>query len=409
MLEFDGQTLMTGSLEIHLRSSGWSQHRHHLDPAYNDVILHLVLDIDSPPARRLDGKVLPVIMLDNSVLDTHGMVPGVDWSRFGGASCAEELAHHHPTSVREILWELGDRRLAAKSARFEARLTGSPPSEVLYQDLWDGLGYSANRAPMRALAERLPLASLEATLALVPSAKRLRLAQGLLFGVAGFLPMAPADQALANLDGKAAGEIERLWQDHGGPWRDATIPPTTWTRAGVRPANHPVWRLVSGAALVATPEGFVASMLDPFRSQLDAVEHLQQLSCVDGATTLGNERAVGLIGNVLIPFALALAEHTFDTDLSAAASGAWERLRNAESNAITRRAQRQVAGEARLTGLGFRGQQGLIHLDQTLCAPRRCYECPVAAAVLTDGRTDQGPASEAQRRRSSGRSDALGE
>ena len=32
--------------------------------------------------------------------------------------------------------------------------------------------------------------------------------------------------------------------------------------------------------------------------------------------------------------------------------------------------------------LGSRGQQGLIHLDQGFCAPRRCFECPVALRVL---------------------------
>jgi hypothetical protein len=385
MVEFDGQTFVTGSIEIHLQSNGWTQLHHHLDPAYNDVILHLVLRPDSRPTRRQDGGIVPIIKLDSSVLDAMGTAPLVDWSRFGGAVCAEKMTREDPDSVRAILWDLGDRRLAAKSARVEARLTGAPPSEVLYQELWEALGYSANRAPMRALAERLPLASLEAALAFVAPPARLRLAQALLFGLAGFIPFAPADQSMVNLSAMNAAEVERLWQEYGVPWQDLILPPTAWTRAGVRPANHPVRRLLAGSAFVATSAGLVSSMLEPFRSNLDPVEHLQHLSSIDGVTTLGHERAIGLIGNVIIPFVLALAEHTRDTDLSAAASGAWERLANAESNAITRRAQRQVAGPARLTGLGFRGQQGLIHLDQTLCSPRRCYECPIAARVIGDG------------------------
>jgi hypothetical protein len=35
-----------------------------------------------------------------------------------------------------------------------------------------------------------------------------------------------------------------------------------------------------------------------------------------------------------------------------------------------------------MPGLGARGGQGLIHLDAALCAPRRCYECPIARAVI---------------------------
>jgi hypothetical protein len=30
----------------------------------------------------------------------------------------------------------------------------------------------------------------------------------------------------------------------------------------------------------------------------------------------------------------------------------------------------------------MRGEQGLIHLDSSLCAPRRCRECPIARLVI---------------------------
>ncbi len=90
------------------------------------------------------------------------------------------------------------------------------------------------------------------------------------------------------------------------------------------------------------------------------------------------------MANAIVPFALALAEHTGDPDLSESASRAWERLPAADSNQITRRAQRQVAGDRRIAGLGSRGQQGLIHLDASFCSPRRCFECPIAHAVVRE-------------------------
>ncbi|CAA9534462.1 MAG: hypothetical protein AVDCRST_MAG49-155, partial [uncultured Thermomicrobiales bacterium] len=67
-----------------------------------------------------------------------------------------------------------------------------------------------------------------------------------------------------------------------------------------------------------------------------------------------------------------------------AAALAWERLPAADADAVTRRALRQVAGDARVPGLGARGQQGLLQLDATLCSPRRCYECSVAHRVLAE-------------------------
>src|SRR3982750_2777386 len=35
-----GNTLMAGSVELHVRSSQWADHGHGLDPNYNNVILH---------------------------------------------------------------------------------------------------------------------------------------------------------------------------------------------------------------------------------------------------------------------------------------------------------------------------------------------------------------------------------
>jgi hypothetical protein len=110
-----------------------------------------------------------------------------DWGRFGNGVCAPDLVRNEPGQIRAILRRLGDARLAAKAARLEARLTAEPPAEVLYQELWDGLGFSANRQPMRALAALVPLAAFDGALATVPREDREALARALLFGAGGFL------------------------------------------------------------------------------------------------------------------------------------------------------------------------------------------------------------------------------
>ena len=35
--------LITGDIEVHVKSSGWRVHQHHRDPVYNRVILHVVM------------------------------------------------------------------------------------------------------------------------------------------------------------------------------------------------------------------------------------------------------------------------------------------------------------------------------------------------------------------------------
>src|SRR4028119_20531 len=42
LILFNDRELRSGSIEIHLRTQGWIDHGHHLDPAYESVVLHVV-------------------------------------------------------------------------------------------------------------------------------------------------------------------------------------------------------------------------------------------------------------------------------------------------------------------------------------------------------------------------------
>src|SRR5690606_12486185 len=55
-----------GSVEIHIQSSGWRQHRHHEDPAYENVVLHVVWEEDEKILHR-DGTRLPTLELKGRV------------------------------------------------------------------------------------------------------------------------------------------------------------------------------------------------------------------------------------------------------------------------------------------------------------------------------------------------------
>ncbi len=391
LLLFDGRELRAGSVEVHRRTSGWDAHGHATDPRYDDVILHVVQEHDGAETRRHDGGVVPVVELGRTAgfpIDTRMLT--ARWDRFGGEACAPELVATQPEVIRSALWRLGDVRLAGKAARFEALLTGLPPGEVLYRAIWDGLGYSANRAPMGTLAATLPLADIERLLMAAGARERLVVTRALLYGVAGFLPLSPTDATFAQLSPADVADIERRWRAHGVPWHGLTLDPTAWTRARVRPSNHPALRLNTGAAvLAAMRDGLLTGLLGPLRSGADPIETLRGATEIDDSPSLGTDRCAAIVANAVIPFALALAEHTGDSDLSESASRAWERLPAADSNQITRRAQRQVAGDRRIAGLGSRGQQGLIHLDASFCAPRRCFDCPIAHAVVLTGECEE--------------------
>ena len=305
MTSLSNGRLLTGSIEFHLTTSGWKSHGHQRDPAYNDVILHLVGEDDGAETRRADGASVPVVVVGfDAALATDAEV---DWNRVGGAVCAEELARREPGLIVDRMRQLGDRRLATKSAQFEAALTSLTPSQALWAGLLDALGYQANRAPMAELASRLRLLDLERELSLV--AHRFSAAAAMLLGAAGFLPLSPRDAASGALGPEAIAAIEREWarlrRVVAEPMR-----PTEWEAHRVRPANHPVARLLAAASLVAQAEnGLTAMLLDPLRAGMPIPDLLLDLTGRNGVP-LGKDRAIVIGANVLVPFAMALAEQT---------------------------------------------------------------------------------------------------
>ncbi|MBF6607978.1 MAG: DUF2851 family protein [Flavobacterium sp.] len=68
---FNAQILLNGqkwagNVEIHIKSSDWYLHNHHLDPAYDNVILHIVWDHDTDVVRS-NNSPIPVLELNTYV------------------------------------------------------------------------------------------------------------------------------------------------------------------------------------------------------------------------------------------------------------------------------------------------------------------------------------------------------
>src|SRR5690554_1727694 len=64
-VELDGQ-LWAGNVEIHIKSSDWYAHNHESDPAYDNVILHVVWEHDAEIYRK-DGAPIPTLILNDIV------------------------------------------------------------------------------------------------------------------------------------------------------------------------------------------------------------------------------------------------------------------------------------------------------------------------------------------------------
>ncbi|MCJ7605537.1 MAG: DUF2851 family protein, partial [Dehalococcoidales bacterium] len=183
--------LLVGDIEVHTASSGWRAHRHHRDPAYNRVILHVVYRHDTAKEVVMEnGRTVPTLALEHFInatgipvlaphlLDTTSFMP-----------CRGAAARRNPEKIGKVLDAAGDDRFCLKVDAYRRRMNGAEPGQVLYSGIMEALGYSRNREPMRELAEVLPLNRLETVIQ--PAADDetcLATWQGWLLGTAGLLP-----------------------------------------------------------------------------------------------------------------------------------------------------------------------------------------------------------------------------
>jgi hypothetical protein len=211
-------------------------------------------------------------------------------------------------------------------------------------------------------------------------------ASAILLGTAGFLPLSPSEAHLGDLSPEEVSAIDAAWLARGSPWHGEVLSPSSWRLARVRPANHPVPRLLAAASILTAASqrgGLLATVLDLLVTESDLVPPFRAVTAHPSRVGIGEDRALDILSSAVVPLALAIANYAGDLELAEATSRHWERLPAPAANAVTRRAVRQVAGGTPLGRIGARGAQGLIHLDTTLCQPRRCFECPVAMAELS--------------------------
>ena len=65
-----GGVLWVGNVEVHEKASHWYSHGHHLNPAYANVILHVVGEADTDVTRYGSSEIIPQMIVDAEVL-TH--------------------------------------------------------------------------------------------------------------------------------------------------------------------------------------------------------------------------------------------------------------------------------------------------------------------------------------------------
>lgn len=235
-IELDGQ-LWAGNIEIHIRSSDWYAHNHEADPAYDNVILHVVWEHDGNVYRK-DNSSIPTLVLNGLVpkntVDQYQKLFSKDkkW-----INCEQDFAHIDPFVIENWLERLYIERLGEKEEILftELKETQNHWEFLLFRMLCKSFGLNINGESFFNIARSFDFSVVKKC-----SQSQFQL-EALFFGQAGMLEKELEDVYFQRL------KAEYGFLKHKFSLLNEGIIPPSFFR--LRPPNFPTIRLSQLAAL----------------------------------------------------------------------------------------------------------------------------------------------------------------
>lgn len=397
VVQFGESAPQSGDIEVDLRSTGWQAHKHDHNPAFQNVILHVLWDSDrvardTPPAVTL-RQVLDAPLGELSYW--LGSEAARELPEILRGKCCAPLRQLEGSQLDKLLEQAAHVRLQSKAMQFQARARQVGWEQSLWEGLFRALGYKHNVWPMQRLAELRPRWSGRRAEPLTLQAR--------LFGISGLLP-----HELTRSQRGADHYVRRVWDQW---WRerdefsDCLLPNAMWRFHGLRPANHPQRRvaLASGWSLdpklAAKIERWCASeiadkaltqsLLETLRVEADdfwAWHCTFRSSPLKKAQPLlGATRVTDMAVNVVLPWLWMRAAEGKNDALQKKIEHRYFAWPAAEDNSLLRLArQRLLGGASRRVLAGAAAQQGLTQMVRDFCEHSNalCEQCQFPQLVL---------------------------
>jgi hypothetical protein len=364
-----------GSVEIHIKASGWISHNHDADAAYEGVVLHVVWEEDKI-IRRPDGTVMPTLVL-------RDRVDAELWKRYRklitsveAIPCAGLFMKVNSVVRLSMLDNALLQRLETKANRVFELLERNKNDwdETVYQLLARNFGFKINAEPFQQLALALPYRII------LKHAHQPLQVEALLFGMAGFLEKVREDEYTALLK-KEFTLLDRKYNLAG-----KMLNRTQWRFLRLRPANFPTLRLAQFGAFLAGQPNIFSTLTSSGFEKLEEVlairqshywkQHYQFGKKVKSVPVFGKSSIDNVIINTVVPVLFAYGKQQDDEQYIDRAVNFLQQVPS-EKNRVTRL----------FAELGFKvkssfDSQALLELYSDYCQKRRCLECAIGANLV---------------------------
>ena len=391
----------SGDVEVDIRSTGWRAHGHDRNPAFHNVILHVLWEgARRVPHHRSLGEIetdVPTSLALREVLDAPlgelslwlEREPVKSLPEMLQGRCSAPLRALTEEQLTGLLREAAQVRLQAKASQFQARARQAGWEQALWEGLFRALGYKHNVWPMQCLAETRSRWARDAASPLAVQAR--------LLGLSGMLPV-DLDRAQAKADGYLRRVWDCWWRERD-EFEDCILPGKLWRFHGLRPANHPQRRLalaahwLFGGVLTARLERWGTSALTE-KSLLDSLFDVFQVKPDEfwswhwtfrsarlkkSQPLLGATRVTDLAVNVILPWLWTRAGDGGNENLQREIEQRYFAWPAAEDNAVLRLARQRLLGGTvpRRSWGGAAAQQGLMQIVRDFCGHSNsiCENC----------------------------------
>lgn len=365
-IRLDG-IVLAGSIELHLKSSDWIKHSHQQDPAYNNVILHVVCEHDRALAYRQDGSPIPYCIMQLSEKTKQKAAWLLHTQQ--RPACAETLGQLSPLERRSWMERLLMERLQRKSQDILQLFhrSNSDWNETCYIVLARHFGFGLNNEAMERLARSLPYRYIQ------KHRNSLLQVEALLLGQAGLLDEDNDDKYRQRL----ASEYQFLKQK----FKLRQLAPASFRLHRIRPASFPQRRIAQLAALLHKQEFLFSSLINAEKASdlMDKLDvecseywwHHYRFARASKSTNrkLGKNSRKLLLINVLCPLLTAYGTHIGSEELIEKGQRILSEI-EAESNSIVR-----SFTQAGISIDNAADSQAIIQLHNEYCQVRKCLFC----------------------------------
>lgn len=371
-----GNQLWAGNVELHIKSLDWYAHKHEIDTAYENVILHVVW-LFNGDVKRKDGSIIPTLELskyiDESLLVQYQNLFQGKYKRF--IPCEKEVGLVDSFKKSNWIDRLYIERLEKKSTQINEILNHVNKNweQVLFILLMKSFGTKINGDLFLEIALKFDFSIIQKL------GDDVKAIESFLFGMTGLLDD-------AEMEDQYYLELKQKFEFLALKYRIDKPVVSKPEFFKLRPANFPTIRLSQLANLYAKNNRLFNSCINESRTDYGTVFNVSASSYWENHYRFGKiaptvKKKISkpfidlLLLNTIIPLRFCFEQHKGNENYETIYDIV--EVLKPENNAIVKK-YNEIGWESR----SAKESQALLQLHTHFCSKGKCLECAIGTHLM---------------------------